>query len=361
MQKKIIALAVAAAFTVPVMSYAAADVYGIAHVSIDIADNGAEATGTKSSSANQLNSNRSRVGLKGSEDLGNGLSAMWQMEGTVGMDAGGFSMNRNTFVGLSSADMGTLVLGRHDTPYKISTRKLDVFKDTAADNRDSGMLSGHDARLNNVIAYISPDFSGLTVAVASTFDAENATTSTAPNADKKAQVISLAGMYSRDNIYATLAYQGIKAGSGTTTTGQSNIPGTMALDDESNALKFGGGYTMDQFTVNAFIESLTDKTVAAPATETTGTNVYLGATFAVSETDAVKLAYTQRGEATTTTSGAPDTKVKKGSQISIGYDHDMSKNTRVYALYSAVTDDAGVGVTAAADPTVISFGLKHSF
>ena len=366
MQKKIIALAVAAAFTVPAMAYAEANVYGIMHLSVDVVDDGAV---TNSTSVNQLNSNRSRIGLKGSEDLGNGLSAIWQAEGTVAADTGtdgqgatGFSLDRNTFLGLASADMGTVLVGRHDTPYKIATRSLDVFAYTQADTRDSGVngLGGmihHDLRLGNVIAYISPDFSGLTVAAATVFAAEG--TPTVPTADKKGTILSLAGMYNRDNIYATLAYQTVKAGDAGTgdaaTDGLLNGLG-VATDDEAKALKLGGGYTMDQFTVNAVIEQNTFTPTVG--TEAKSTNVYVGGKFAVSETDTVKLAYTLRGE-------TEDGGVKQNdeaSQVSIGYDHDMSKNTRVYALYTAVTDDTTVaGVDVGADPSIISFGIKHSF
>jgi len=349
MQKKIIALAVAAAFTVPAMSYAAADVYGIAHVSIDVVNDGAVAD---SASANQLNSNRSRVGLKGSEDLGNGLTASWQMEGTVMMDQGGFNLNRNTFIGVGSADMGTVRLGRHDTPYKIATRGLDVFKDTQADNRDSGMLFGMDMRLNNVIAYISPDMSGLTVLGASTFDAESP--SAAPN-DKKATVISLAGVYNRDNINASLSIQNIKCGSPATYGAGTNLTGCL-VDDELKAVKLGGSYKMDQFSLGAFVESGTMTTAAVgatPSSEDKGTNIYLGGKMMVSDSDTVKLAYTLRGESETDGVKNAD----KASQVSVGYDHSMSANTSVYALYSKVTEDA----TGVADPSVISFGLKHSF
>ena len=71
-----------------------------------------------------------------------------------------------------------MVLGRYDTPYKTSTRKLDVFIDTAADNRavhglgttgNSGLMSIHDARAANSITYTSPDMSGM-CAAASVFN-----------------------------------------------------------------------------------------------------------------------------------------------------------------------------------------------
>ena len=82
MQKKIIALAIASAMTVPALAYAEATVYGQARLSIDMVNNGAQAT-AQPASYNQLNNRASRVGFKGSEDLGGGLSAVWQMETDV--------------------------------------------------------------------------------------------------------------------------------------------------------------------------------------------------------------------------------------------------------------------------------------
>lgn len=355
MQKKIIVLAIAAALTAPAMAFADATVYGQANVSIDKVSNGA----TTSISNNQLNSNQSRIGVKGSEDLGGGLSAIWQMEGTVAMDeSGALSFNRNTYLGLKSNDMGTALVGRHDTPYKISTRNLDVFADTAADNRSGdgtgigaanrGLMSAHDLRLANVLAYISPSFSGMTVAVATVFGAEDSTATT----DKKGSALSLAGMYNQGGIYGTLAYQTVTVGTaGKGDMGAPVITGSgLLVDDKISAFKLGGGYSMDAFKVNAVVERTTFDPIAA-GDNVTNTNVYLGAKFNVSSSDAVKAAYTKRGASSTT--GSTD----DASQIAIGYDHSMSKSTSVYALYAKTTTNSAVNV----NPSILSFGMKHAF
>lgn len=106
-------------------------------------------------SAKKVSSNTSRLGLKGSEDLGDGLSAIWQIEQQVNIDdttcAGGTGTlaTRNSFGGLKSDSMGTVLLGRHDTPYKIATRKLDVFADNLADSRAlTGGVAGKSAALH---------------------------------------------------------------------------------------------------------------------------------------------------------------------------------------------------------------------
>lgn len=352
MQKKIIALAIASALTAPALAFAEATVYGQANLSIDMINDGNNPSGT----SNNLVSNGSRLGLKGSEDLGSDLSAVWQMEGDVGMDTGTMGsggsqlFSRDTFLGLSSASMGTVLAGQHDTPYKMATRRLDMFGDTTADTRHvwlgAGgtpmMGNGHDIGVSNIIAYMSPSMSGFSVAAASVFGSENAT-----SASKKGSDLSLAGMFEQGPIYATLAYDKIKYGN----VGQLSFPVGWAANDESKAIKLGGSYAMDAFAVNAVIEKTTD-TIAANGGDRTGTNLYLAGKFNVSSTDAVKAAYTKRGE--TTTAGTK--KADDAKQFAIGYDHGMSKNTSVYALYTKVTAQGTLS-----DPSTLSVGLKHSF
>src|SRR4030067_1295464 len=319
---------------------------------------------TTSASTNRLVSNNSRIGVKGSEDLGGGLSAIWQMDATVALDAGTDNtttntqktslFNRNTFLGLKSNDMGTLVLGLNDAPYKTSTRKLDVFIDTvAADNRGLGGVAlmgggstGHDARRANSITYTSPSMSGMSFAAGSVFGAETATGVT--GTQKKGSALSLAGMYEQGPSYATLAYGRLKYGD----AGTGDLGGVA--DAESKAFKLGGSDSMDKNSVNAVIEQ--DKATVA-GTEAKGTNLYLAGKFGISTTDAVKLAYTKRGE--TESAG-----VKLGndvSQFAVGYDHAMSKSTTVYALYTKLTDNGPNGtLTTNADPSTLSIGINHS-
>ena len=139
MKKSLIALAVAGSFAAPAAFAATAnvDIYGVMNIAIEDTD----------VSGRDLNvvDNFSRIGFKGSEDLGGGLKAIWQIESQLSnnaqdgvggaYDAGttGDSLgNRNTFIGLSGG-FGTVLAGRHDTPYKIATGKYDIFGDTIAD------------------------------------------------------------------------------------------------------------------------------------------------------------------------------------------------------------------------------------
>jgi len=359
MQKKIIVLAIASALTAPALALADVTMYGQANLSVDVVKDGVEAS---SNNNNQLNSNTSRLGVKGSEDLGGGLSAIAQLEGSVAMDSAGsvaLAFNRDTFLGLSSASMGTLVLGQHDSPYKMATRRLDMFADGIADNRGNKSTSptfggtammggGHDAGLGNLIAYISPSMSGFSIAAAGVFGAESAAANTT-----KGSAYSLAGMYDQGPFYATFAYDNFKYGD----VGTGDLAGTV--NDESKAMKLGGSYSMDAFAVNAVVEQIKN---TLSGTEFKNTNYYLAGKFNISSTDDVKLAYTRRGDTTGNTDNA--------KQYSFGYDHALSKNTTVYALYTKLTDngshltdptDPTSALVGNADPSALSFGIRHSF
>ena len=178
MKKSLIALAVAGAFAAPAFAATSnVDVYGLMSIAIEDTD----ATNVTPG----VISNTSRVGLKGSEDLGGGLKALWQIES--GLDGNGTAIgnttvgNRNTFIGLSGG-FGTVVAGRHDTPYKLGTGPLDPFADTIADY-NLGRLNGvqllfnsHDARSPQALAYISPTWSGFHFAAAVVMTNENTAT-----------------------------------------------------------------------------------------------------------------------------------------------------------------------------------------
>jgi predicted porin len=84
--------------------------------------------------ANQagLSSNSSNIGFRGSEDLGGGLKAIFQIESSINIDTGNGGLgSRNSNVGLASG-WGTVFYGQWDTPYKYITLKADPFFATSA-------------------------------------------------------------------------------------------------------------------------------------------------------------------------------------------------------------------------------------
>lgn len=378
MQKKIIALAIAAAMTAPAAAMAEATVYGQVNMAYEIVDDGGDGTGVglASNSKNNVSSNVSRLGFKGSEDLGSGLTGVFQMEGQVLVDDAGsqaFVFDRNTFLGVAGG-FGTVVMGQHDTPYKMATRGMDVFADSIADNRSlMGNFFGMttvDARESDVLAYLTPNFGGFTAAVAIVGETDN--TLVNPTGAAKVGATTLSAKYGMDNWSAVLGYISLD-GKGA----------TSAADFTATGTKVGGSFSMDMFSVNAVYEMLSLKAGTA-GDKTEQDNIYVSGTMKVGDAGKVKLAYTMAGEAK---SNGTVLKNTDGSQVSVGYDHAMTKNTTLFALYTTVsngtvngtgpgpvrsygltsggsTGDTVAGALAAGgvgDPTALAVGVRHSF
>jgi predicted porin len=124
----------------------------------------------------------SHFGLRGSEDLGGGLSAVFRLEhflradtGEAGRFNGDAFWSRTASVGLSHKDYGTLTLGRNTTPLFIATINFNPFGDSFGYSPavrhyfTSGTATG-DSAWNDSIVYSSPSLGGLRVGAAVTTD-----------------------------------------------------------------------------------------------------------------------------------------------------------------------------------------------
>lgn len=365
-QTKLIVVALAAtAFSTHALAETAnVSIYGKADLSFDVINTGAAANGAAGMSKNNVSSNVSKLGFKGAEGLGEGLSAIWQIEQQINMDnTGGNLGTRNTFAGLKSDSMGTVLLGRHDTPYKLATRKLDIFGDSIADNRALlGAVSGKsatasfDGRQPDVIAYISPSLSGFTGAIAYVNLNEAATGAAVPGtATGKGSALSLAGMYKADALYGSLSYEEHKL---------EHVVGNATGAKES-AWKLGVGYDIDALGLGFVYEKSSDNLTAVTAANRFGHNAYyLSANYKMGM-NAIKAAYGKAGQL----GAAPNT---GSNQFSLGYDHGLSKRTKLYAIYSRISNQSsasyGFSQTTAtsingvgASPSVVSLGLQHNF
>ena len=182
MQKKIIALAVAAMASGAAFAQSNVTVYGIADVAGVVRDG--EVGKTRYAVDSGVLST-SRLGFKGVEDLGNGLKALFTLEYGLTMDqnsgiGAGPAMARQQFVGLTGG-FGTAVAGRLQTTgldFTVagtalgSSTALGAGNVVAAGLKDgvvktlvgAGAINA-GARADNAIAYISPSFGGVTVAL----------------------------------------------------------------------------------------------------------------------------------------------------------------------------------------------------
>lgn len=158
MKKNLLALAVAGAIAAPA-AHADAVLYGTLRVHFGVIGNGDDVS-------NSVSSNVSRLGVRGSEALGNGMTAKYGFEWDVnasdetGSGEGNFD-SRNQWVGLA-AQWGEIRIGRHDTAYKRSTNTLFGqfgIGNSIADYHNivgSNAVSqgAFDSRLRNAVNYI---------------------------------------------------------------------------------------------------------------------------------------------------------------------------------------------------------------
>jgi predicted porin len=347
MKKSLIALAVASAVAAPAFAATSnVDVYGTVRMSVENVDAPAGDTFT-------ITDRVSRIGFKGSEDLGGGLKAIWQIEqqinatgsplsdtnaitatsvssggitttttGTHPAGAFGGAGMRNTFVGLSGG-FGTALIGRHDAPYKLGG-SADLFGDTAADAQQSRGIIGSgnfDLRVNGTIAYVSPTWSGFHFAVA-TVPGETAI------ADGLMDAYSLVGVYANGPLKATLSYQ-------------MHDKDILAAAADESAWKANVGYKMGDLSFGATYEK--QDNVAGTAGRDKDAWL-VSAAYAMGPIT-LKAQFGDRDD---------DVAANDLERWTIGADYALSKRTGVYALYNA--DDAN-GV----DTDTFSVGINHSF
>ncbi len=333
--KKVLSLAIAAALVAPVAAMADATIYGKVRQAVEFVNYDFAGTANDVDDI-EINDYTSRLGFKGSEDLGNGLSAVFAIEYGVKIStsanefSGDGSLSaRNAFVGLAGG-FGTFVIGRHDTPLKISTGALDYFGDTAVDNNMFYTEALADRRADGTLAYISPSFSGLTLAAA-IVPGENT------EADSISDAYSLAAMYSNGGIYVSAA---LEAADG-------NIDAIGVDGRDLQQVRIGAGYDAGMWKVAGVYETITvdneaggDDLVDSTSMNINGA-VKLGGGMLVAKYFDVS-------------DDSDDTADHDG--FGIGYHYDLSKRTQVMANYVDSTFD-----NADLDVSVFSFQLNHSF
>ena len=184
-----------------VMAASPLEYYGIAHVSV------ARISGT--SEDLQVKSRSSRIGLKGEKTFKGGLQGFYKFEIQYDMadDNNGddFIKSRNMYVGLKDNDLGSLLIGRHDTAMKKAIG-IKIFSDTVAEmtsvmGKDVGLYH----RTDNTLFYKSKKFGPMQL-MASVSTLEN------DASDKAFDVESAALTYKEKNLYVGLATEKVDAG-----------------------------------------------------------------------------------------------------------------------------------------------------
>lgn len=342
MKKSVIALAIAGALA-PVLAQAQSNVtlYG----RIDTSFERQKLEGASAGWA-MLN-NASRLGVKGSEDLGNGLNAVFGIETALNSDSGSSGLGgqlRNSYVGLTSKSFGSFVFGRVDsgapTGSPLYSQLTKAFTIVARDAGSTGFLSdifNHNNRVSNSFNYKTPTFGGFNVAARynqfGTNDGQ--TTVGAKESDRKDY--QLGGNYERGGLNVGLGYK------------HQTRTGGLIADDLKHGWQATGGY--DFGFINPYAGFGRDTYQTPTASNRKNVDFWaLGVTVPFAGSHAITTNYGQR-EVQTSSTG-------KLKIFQIGYDYKLSKRTTSYVLYDKRDPNS-----SASNDKITSFGVgvRHNF
>ncbi len=368
MQKKIIALALAA-----VAGSAAAQtnvqIYGVA----DLGQAFVKSSGVtdSQSTVGRLDSNSSHIGFRGTEDLGNGLKALFQYEtGFDASTAGALSGGRDTYVGLTGG-FGTVVAGNLTHPLRAFGAKVElapgatgVGTTMSVTGRINGLKTGADERAANAIAYVSPAFAGFSGTVAYV----NGETEANGANKAEARAYQVAAQYDNGPLFVGAGYH--KAQNFATQAYGTQAAVSLGNDDASaRVIRLVAVYTLPTATKLTALYDNTKATVAAgDYMKRSAWSLGVAQSFGK---NTVGLEYGASGKIKDETGTAADSKSKI---ITALYTYELSKRTLVQARYSKLTNQAGINNNFyvndvsngaangnGADYTGYMVGLRHSF
>ena len=165
--KKVLFTLLALGASCTAMAQSSVTIYGVADAGL-VVDK--DATGNRLTRVASGVASGSRIGFKGKEDLGNGLSALFVLESGFNIDTGtsgqgGLLFGRQAYVGLSGTG-GTVTLGRQYSPYYLALRDVaDPFVIGLAGTASNIMATGN-IRVDNMAQYSTPTWNKLSADVA---------------------------------------------------------------------------------------------------------------------------------------------------------------------------------------------------
>lgn len=332
-------------------------IYGIVDAGVEYqkatAGSAGAARSTKNVAAGTFSA--SRLGFRGTEDLGDGLRAFFQLEHGLNPDDGSVTgaafWGRKSIVGLGGA-WGELSFGRDYTPGFWVQFYTDV--NTFALYGNSGTMSAFALtgmlRANNGIYYVSPEINGFRGRLTYSLGDESAT------APKDAgRIIALSGEYRSKSLSAGVFHQERKT----------VFPASSTTSEKNVYQGVTGMYDFGPWALSA---GLTRYDPAGPNTATAGVvkSLWAGAILRFGLSD-VRL---NVGRVTTAVSGPTE---GKSTLVGLNYSYYLSKKTNLYAGVGRVGNNAAAqfaleGGSRAipnsgrdSDTTAVGAGIRTTF
>lgn len=344
MKKTLIALAAVAA-TGAAFAQSSVSIFGIVDMAVTSIDQGGERITSLANEGQASN----RIGFRGTEDLGGGMSAEFWLESGMSPDAGtpgGVNFLRKSTLGLKGG-FGEVRLGRDYTPTFYNHSAYTVFGTNGLGNSVNsftvlGSGSTTTVRADNSISYFTPTISGF----------QGQLMIGLKEADVKNNANDYTGVrlvYNAGPLSASLA----------TASEGSNVQTDNFKRTNLGATYDFGVAKVFFFHVNGKFGALKNKQTALGVTAPVGPGT-------------IKASYLKASyNAAATAPGVDD-----ATHIAVGYDYPLSKRTTVYGVYSRVSNDgagqfsvnyanSGSGalnaVTAGGSSSGFAIGVRHNF
>jgi predicted porin len=338
MKQKILAVALLASLPLFAQAQSSVTIYGVVDASVGVEDS--DAPGEDSRFVVQSGTQTtSRIGFRGTEDLGNGLKALFNLEAGVAVDTGAGDaqlFQRRAVVGLQGG-FGTVTVGREYGPLASVAAASDTLgQGFYGSNLAAFGTNRLTRRLSNSVNYKSNPLNGFTLGAA--YSAGERTV------DPSGDLAGISLEYANAGLYLGAAYQ--------------NLERLDIGDDKEYG--FGAGYKFGDFEVRGGY---------LVADQTGPNNKYKQANIGVSyATGPSKFFLNFQQQKLDTTDG-------KGNAVTLAYTYTLSKRTNFYSTIAQLrNNNAGAfGLTSAgatlappptafgADPRVFNVGVRHSF
>lgn len=307
MKKIVLPLALLGLFSVVVN--ADVTLYGKANLSLQNSDEAA--TGSQV----ELVSNASRIGLKGGEQISDGLKVIYQFEYQTEVDDGnnssGTFSQRNIYLGLQGA-YGTVKAGMFDTPLKVVQEEIDLFNDLEGDLIH---IFNGEVRAKNIVQYSTEKGWGPVSSSIAYIAHENTSVNDG---------VSVSVSYNNDALYVGLAVD-------------------RDVQPNIDTVRAAVRYTLGQVQLGALYEAVDDG-----MTDTDG--VLMSALWHLSEQWGLKAQY-----------GESDIKARDSQTLSVGADYYLHENTTLYGFYTQVENGLAKANPKMRDDRYLGVGLDYKF
>ena len=362
MKQKLIAAAVVGAFAAPAaFAQSTVNIYGLLNAEYGFVSQPNNAAGLARHNADGFNSGASRIGFKGEEKLGSGMSAWFQCESDIRFLSGGTATSgtwcdRNSAIGLKGG-FGSFFLGTWDSPLKQAVAKTRILNETGWVGVQHLLLAGDTFKNSNrnaqSINYETPKFGGFVA---------------------RAQVTSTNAAFDKLDTTAT---KGRHIGFGADySQGPLVVAAGMEKSDDNRAVVGGGGAGAEDtsyaigatYVFGAFKPGVTytnQKAEDGLGGDLKKSAWNLALDWKITAPGTVRFGYTQQSDYKGS-EGANDTGAKMWQ---VGYQHALSKRTVAGVSYARIDNDNNgtanfTGLTNAVlgdNASVVVFNLGHTF